>query len=149
MKLGARPGAVAAGRPFAHAVDGQNGSRLEWRREKGAGRVRFVVLGEKHLAVKTHLIRNRFAHEELLAKPQRHRLHERADAGRRVVEIRLEQALELLEGLIVENDIINIGKRNLGLTKAKANSIFRKARIVLFTSEAFLLGGSDNLSIHH
>ena len=43
--------AEGCGRPLADAVERQNGGFVEWRREKRAGRVRLVMIGEDDAAV--------------------------------------------------------------------------------------------------
>ena len=78
--------AEAGGRPFAHAVDGEDRRLVEGRREEGAGGVRFVVIGEDVAAAilpPSVALRIDGGQVQLLFQPQRHGLAERAVAGRR------------------------------------------------------------------
>ncbi len=88
-------------------------------------------------------------HPELFPDPERHRLEERGEAARRIVEIGLEQAVELEERLVVEADVIELRRPNTGLGETVPGGSEREAVVVLLAGEALLLRGGDDLSVHH
>ena len=75
--------------------------------------MRFVVIGEDVATCvsaaqpSTHLARQM----QLLLQPQRHRLPERAIAGRRERQVGFQQSLELRQRLVVEADVVQVSGR--------------------------------------
>src|SRR4029450_5309473 len=69
------------------------------------------------------------------------------EAARCVGEIGLEQALELQERLVVEGDVVDVLKLDVGLVEAVLHGVLREARIVLLAREALLLRGADEMAV--
>jgi hypothetical protein len=61
--------------------------------------------------------------------------------------IGFQQSLELEEGLVVERDLIHLGKRNAGLGQAIVQRVERKSGVVLLAREALFLCGSDDVAV--
>src|SRR5690606_18521303 len=102
-------------RPLADAVHRQHGGAIERRRVKGARGVAQVMLGEQQLLPPVDVVVEplELAHEQafleqLLLEPYGQRGLERCEAARREREVRLEQALELQERLVVERDAVEL-----------------------------------------
>ena len=65
--------------------------------------------------------------EQLLLEPQRHRQAEGAEAARRVGEIGLEQALELDQRLLEEDDVVDAVEVDAGGVEAIADRVRRES----------------------
>src|SRR5437660_2118331 len=100
----ALPLPVGRGAPFAHTVQGHDGSCLERTGEEGAGGVTFVVIeeDERNPITPFEPVTNQAGHVELALQPDGHRFMEAAEAPRRVREVCFEQSLELGERFVVE-----------------------------------------------
>ena len=100
-----------------------------------------VVLGEEQLAVDPaarrrgleRLLQVRLL-EQLLLDPERHRHAERAKAARRIGEIGLEQALELDERLLEEDDMVDAVEVDACRIQAIADGLCGKAGIMLLAA---------------
>ncbi len=143
----ALPVADRGRRPLADAVHRQDRRLLVRRREERRRRVRLVVLGEEDLSAVRELFANPVLHPELLAHPERHRLQEGAEAAWREVEVRLEEALELQERLVVEGDGVERGGLDAPLLQAPESGLAREAGVVLLPREALFLRGRDDLAV--
>ena len=84
---------------------------------------------------------------QLLLQPQRHGLDEGPEAYGRVTHIRLEQALELEQRLVVETDVVQLLRLQAGMLQAVLDGVDREAVVVLLAREAFFLRGGDDLSV--
>ena len=123
-QLAALPHAPGGRRPLAHAVDGQERSPLEGRREKRAGGVALVVLGEQNRRLEglivgaepqvgdSQLALDVVGGPELALEPLRHGAQKDRPAARRERERGLEDPLEGHERLVVERDRIQIRRRD-------------------------------------
>ena len=102
------------GGPLPHAVHGENHRLLEGGGEERAGRMALMMLGEEEPMAPVdapgqlaQFLDEQALLEELLAAPKRHGHAERAEAGGGEGHVRLEQPLELEEGLVVEGHMID------------------------------------------
>jgi len=84
---------------------------------------------------------------ELLAEPDRHGHHERAQAAGRDAEIGLEDAVELRDGLVVEGDGVEFARVDAGLGEAVLHRVDGKARVVLLAGEPLLLRRGDDVPV--
>ena len=106
--------------PFADAVHRQHRRIGKWRGEERACGVAEMMLGEQQLVLPVE-VRREFLQlapqqillKQLLANPDRDRRRERAEAARREGDVGFEQPLELQERLFVEDDIVDVGERDL------------------------------------
>ena len=85
--------------------------------------------------------------KQLLLDPDRQRDAKRAQAAWRESEIGFEQALEFEERLVVEDDVIDRAKLDLGLVQAILDGVARKPGVVLLAGEALLLRRRDDPAI--
>src|SRR5262249_40702708 len=83
----------------------------------------------------------------LLAEPQRERALERQEARGRVREVRLQDAVELLQRLVVEADVVEILDGDPGLLHAELRGEAREGGVVALAGEALLLRGGDDLAV--
>ncbi len=140
--------APARRRPLADAVDDHDRRLAEGRWvERGRG-VRLVALGEENLPFVSELLPNDRGNEELLPEPARHRGEEGADPSRRVRDVCFEDALERENGLVVEDDGVEIGGGDARLGEAVSRRVPRKIEVVLLPRETLLLRGGDDLAVH-
>ena len=84
---------------------------------------------------------------QLVLDPQRTGHEERPVPGRRDAEIRLEDALELEERLVVEADVGEVGDGDAGHSEAVLDRPRRKRGITLLAGEPLLLPGGDDLPV--
>ena len=113
LEVLAAPDAVRRRRPLADAVHREHGGLLERRRVERARGVRLVVLGEEQLALVAAELRAdaaspvksfSFSHTGIAVRNELQPL-------RRDAEVVLEDALELEERLVVEADVVELGRR--------------------------------------
>src|SRR5918912_816608 len=78
--------------------------------------------------------------EQLLARPYRDGFGERAESARRKGQIGLQQALELEERFVVEDDVIEFLDREAASREAVIDGSGGKIGIVPFAREALFLG---------
>src|SRR5207237_2107459 len=81
---------------------------------------------------------------ELLSEPLDHRLAEDPEGSRIGCQGRHQDPVELDEGLLVENDPVEILAPELASPEAELDGADRKVRVVLDAREAFLLGGGGH-----
>ncbi len=84
---------------------------------------------------------------KLLLEPYRHGRQKRAKAPRRISDVRLEQALEFEQRLVVENDVIDVFEADAGFAQTVLDGAARKAGVVLAAREALLLGGGRDPAV--
>src|SRR5437016_14103190 len=82
--------------------------------------------------------------EQLFLQPQRNRHLEGAETCRRQRDIGLEQPLEFQERLVVESDMVDVGKPRACGLQTIADRMHRKRRVVFLAREAFFLRGGDD-----
>ena len=151
LDLVAPPHRDAPGRPLSDAVQRQDGRLLEGGREEGARGVGLVVL-EEDVATRVGAAEAPVelpGREELLLEPEREAHQEQAEARRGVRDVRLEQPVELEQGLVVEGDEVEILGAQPGLGQAEIHGVLREAVIVLLAREALLLHRGDDLAVAH
>jgi hypothetical protein len=85
--------------------------------------------------------------EEFFLQPDRHGGKEGGKPTRSESEVGLQQTVKLQEGLLVENDPINLLKVFAGFPQAITNGMNRKTGILLFPGESLFLGGRNDLPI--
>ena len=132
------------GRPLAHAVHREHDGLSERRREERTRRMAEMVLAEEQLA---ELFEQQVLQEKLLPQPQGDRHTEGPEPARREGQVGLEQALELEEGLVVEDDAVNTAQPEPGLAHAVADRVSGKPGIVLLAREALFLRRSDDMAV--
>jgi len=74
---------------------------------------------------------------------------EGADPARRAGEVRLQEALELEERLVVEADRVHLVGPDAADLQAGGNRVAGELRVVLDAGETLLLGGRDDLAVPH
>src|SRR5262249_33007738 len=84
---------------------------------------------------------------ELLLEPGRHGPEKRPKRARSRHEVRVEEALELQERLVVKDDVIDLSDRNSGFRKAVFDRTERQRRVVTLPREALFLGRGDDLAV--
>jgi hypothetical protein len=107
-----------------------------------------VVVKENFSSV-PQLVANDGFDPKLIAHPNRHRVDERSDAARKLIEISENEALKFRERFIIENDVVEVADLNATLAQAVADGMNGKIFVVLFAREAFFLGRGDELAIAH
>ena len=144
-------GADAEGRraPFADAVERQNRRVLEWTRKKRARRVALMMIDENNWRSggSSDSVSNQPGKPRFFLEPQRHRHPKAAEPARRERKIRLEQALELPQRLLIEGDVVEILGPETALLETIANGVQRKSRIVLLPGEPLFLSGRHDVAI--
>src|SRR4029079_18822577 len=85
----------------------------------------------------------------LLLQPHRQRHAEAAEPDGSIGQVRFEQPLELPQGLLVEDDVIEVALLQPRLVQAIANGERRKARIVLLPREPLFLRGGHDVAVDH
>src|SRR2546427_9318402 len=142
------------GRPLAHAVHREHDGLSERRREERTRRMAEMVLAEEQLLVPdpvasdfAELFEQQVLEEKLLPQPQGDRHTEGPEPARREGQVGLEQALELEEGLVVEDDAVNTAQPEPGLAHAVADRVSGKPGIVLLAREALFLRRSDDMAV--
>src|SRR3954468_17009790 len=99
------------GGPFAHSIDGQNGSFLERRRKKGAGSMCLMMLREEQGAVTAqswNFLPNGFTQIELLAQPAWDHLNKRLESGWSHSQVAIEHPRKFRDRFVVENNPIQV-----------------------------------------
>ena len=151
LDVAAAAAADGRGRPFADAVDGQDGGLGERRGIEGARRVRQVVLGIEDAvaggAELAELVGEQAPHEQLLLDPGRHGRDEAGEAGGCEPVVGLEQALEFQERLVVERHTGQVVVGDPAFVEHVAAGVDRKRGVVALAREAFFLGRRGNLSV--
>ena len=88
-------------------------------------------------------------HPQFFFHPQRHRLQERTESRRRVVEISFQQPIEFQQWLVVKADIVQLVGGDAGFFKTVTSRMQREIVIVFDASEALFLSSGYNLSVDH
>jgi hypothetical protein len=82
---------------------------------------------------------------QLGLQPERHGHHEALQALRREGEIRFDQAVELLQRLVIKGDVIEVFDLDGTFTQAVVDRVLGELVIVFDASEPlFLCGGGDS-----
>lgn len=144
-----------AGGPFADAVQAQHRRVAKRRGVESRGGVREMMLGEQQrgqLGLRQARHRCQFAaqfllQEQLVLQPHGHGRDERTQAPGSKTEVGFEQALELQQGFVVENDRLDGLQADAGILQAPAQRRRRKGRVVTASGEALFLRGIDNAPV--
>ena len=148
LDVGAAAAAGGGRRPLPHPVHGQQRRLLERRAEERAGRMGQVMLGEENAVARDpDLLGDAPGDPQLVDEPGRHRVLEHPRAARERAHRGRQDALELQERLLEEDDIAEIGCIDAGLGHDVADGVRRELRVMLAAREAFLLGGGHELTI--
>ena len=113
-----------------------------------------MVLGEQQppgiepAIVLTQQARQHVLLKQLLAQPDGHGGAKGPESARSGRDEGFEQPLEFQERLVVEGDVVDLGKPDPGLRQHIIDRKSGIAGIVLLAAEAFLLRGSDNVTVH-
>src|SRR5262249_35033925 len=86
-------------------------------------------------------------HVQLFFEPERHGQAKAAEADRDVGQVGLQEALELGERLVIEDDVVQLPRGQPCLLQAKGHCARRESRVVLLAREPLLLGGGDDLAV--
>src|SRR5262249_44172450 len=102
--------AVRRGAPLPNAVEREDGCFFKGAGEKRTGGGAFLMIEkDKTVGGESREFPTDGATEvQFLLQPQRHGLAEAAEAGRRVGQVRFEQAFKFRKRLIVEGDAIQL-----------------------------------------
>src|SRR5262245_50213482 len=82
--------------------------------------------------------------KKFLLQPYRQGDAERREPARREGKIGLEQSFEFEEWLVVEHNVVELGKPAAGLCQTIGDGAGGKAGIVLLAGESLLLSGGDD-----
>ena len=140
-------------RPFTDTIHGEDHGLVERRWIERRRRVAQMMFGEQQsgpieLFVEfVQLLSQQALLEQLFLQPQRNRHLEGAETCRRQRDIGLEQPLEFQERLVVENDMVDVGKPCARGFQTVADRMHRKRRIVLLAREAFFLRGRFDAAV--
>ena len=143
------PDAVAGGGPFPDTIEREKRRVLKGRREERAGRVCFVMLGERDgLGIFASQATSDLSRKvQFLLQPLRHGMDERAVATGRVGEVGLKQPLELQERLVVEPDVVEVSGAEPSLVQAVVDGLDGKPGVVLGAREPLLLRRGHNATV--
>ena len=148
LDLSVATAAERGGRPFADAVEREDGGARKRRREERARGVRLVVAAEMHrhrpAAQRGEFVLDDPRQPELVVEPVRHRGGEGAEAARGDGEGRGQDALELQQRFLVVDRGVD-GPAGLG--QAPGGGVAREGGVVLETRETFLLRGGDDHAV--
>src|SRR5439155_2453911 len=86
---------------------------------------------------------------ELVHQPVEHRVLEQPGRARVRPENRLEDALELGEGLLVEDHVVEVACREFSGLETEPGGVEREPGVVLLPREPLFLGGGHELAVHH
>src|SRR5205823_7341270 len=111
---------------------------VERRREEGARRVRFVVLGVEDVAVVAKALPQLPIDEQLFFDPEWAGLEERGEPSGRDSEIGLQDPLEIEQRLIIVRKEIELASPESAGGEAVVDCVRRERRITLLAGEAFL-----------
>ena len=116
--------------PLADAVEREDRRLVERAGEEGAGGVALVVVGEDQPRPgrPAEALPQGPPHVQLLLEPERHGQPEAAEPARGVGQVGLEQPLELGQRLVVEGDVVEVGRRQARLAQAIGDGLAREAR---------------------
>ena len=106
------------------------------------------MLGEQDPPAVAQLLPDALGHPEAVRDPERHRLPERGESARGVLEVRLEEALEFQERLVVEGHVVELAGRETSGFEAIPRGASGKLRVVLLAGEALFLRRSHDLPVN-
>jgi hypothetical protein len=137
--------------PFPDAIEGEDGGTVEGAGKEGAGGVALVVVGEDQLGAPgpLQLGEQRPLHVQLLPHPDRDGHAEARETRGRVGEIGFDQPLELHQRLLVEGDVVEIGRLQPPGLEAVLDRVDGKTGVVFAPAEALLLGRRHDAAVHH
>ena len=148
VDLVAASDAPGARHPLTHAVHGQDGGFVEGRAQKRAGGVRQVMFAEQNLVGRNAQLRGDLrADPQLVDHPGDHRL------AKDLVRLRIglqhghQDAVELAEGLLVEDDVVQVAGLDARALQAELDGLVGKVEVVLDAAEALFFGGGDQLAV--
>src|SRR5260221_5652115 len=105
LDLRASPHSDRCRRPLAYSVERENRSFIEGRRKKCARRMRLMMFRvQQPTLVSAESVANCLVGIELVLDPERTCFEKRFESARSNAEVRLENALELEQWLVVERD---------------------------------------------
>src|SRR6266571_772505 len=140
--------------PADDVVHRQHRRLLERRGEERRGGVALMMLGEQQpvldVEVRPELLQfvaQQQLLKQLFLEPKRHRHAKRAEPARREGEIRLKQALEFQERLVVEGDVVELVDPHAARFEAIARGAMGKMRVVLLAAETLLLRGGQQPAV--
>ncbi len=139
-------------RPFADAVEGQHRRLVEGGWVERRSRMAHVVLREvpalgSRVADRPEAPLDLVRRPQLAAEPLRHRSMKGLEAPGPGRGIARHDAGERGERLLVEHDDVDPVGIYSAFCETPLDGVDREGRVVLETSEAFLLGGADDLAV--
>jgi len=138
--------------PFAHSVDGQDGSFVEGGREERAGRVGLVMFGEEDRAIGAQtgeFVPDGLSQVQFFTEPIWEDARERGEAAGGHGEVRFQQARKFSDRFVVEDDRVELSRREPGVAEAELDGVLREALVIFAPGEAFLLSGSQDGAVLH
>src|ERR1700730_17670558 len=108
-----------------------------------------MMLGENDFALKVQLFLQLRLHPYFVFDPKRNRFQKRMNPARRLGEIRMQDAVELYEWLLIKSDVIEFRGCDAALAQAIVDGVAWESRVVLLSREPFLLSRRDDFTITH
>ena len=105
----------------------------------------FVVVREDDFLLEpaVHGFTNLLGQVQFRFQPKRHGHQKRTQPLRRERQIRFEEALEFQQRLVVDDDIVQVFRLEIGFLETVFDGVFWEVMVVLLTREALLLHGGD------
>ncbi len=119
--------------PFSHSVHGEERGSFERRRKERARCMSFVMFRKIDFPFISQALADQIRNVQLLLQPEWHGHEERCPTPRSKGQIRFQESLKLEDGLVVEYDIVQIGRCDTGLRQAPRHGFVRKTMVVLDT----------------
>ncbi len=149
-QLGALALPDGGGDILAHAVDGEDRRPLIGAGKEGAGRVAAVVGRGRHQPARDPQHgRDAVQHPDLGAELAAQGAGELLPRPREGPQRRQDHPLQAHEGVLVEDNAVQVPGRQSGLVQAGLGGLARQAGVVLATGEPLLLHGGDHLAVDH
>ena len=137
--------------PLADPVQGHDRRPVEGAREKRAGGMALMMIGEDQPGTRrpSQTAAQGPPHVQLVLEPQRHRQAKTAEPRRREGQVGLQQALELGQRFVIKGNIVQVLRRDSAFLQTIAESLRGECRIMLDPGEPLLLGRGDDPAVDH
>ena len=106
-----------------------------------------MIAEENPIIGQAQAARDVAAHPEFVAEPGHHRFAPQAQGAGKSIQRRLQNALELLQRLLVKDDVFQVARRDARLLQTEFSRQLGEAIVMLNPREALFHGGGDQLAI--